>query len=88
MPQPDQQRSVREEGVGLHWVRHRKPGALRRSTDPDDQLFGKMTVGYGAISGCIFMVDFEKELVVVQVRRKKDWATMGRMVGALLPSGG
>jgi len=59
-----------EEGIGIHWVRHLKPGAPRDSKRDEDLLFGPRTLGHGSFSGCIFLVDPEQELVVTQVRRR------------------
>jgi CubicO group peptidase (beta-lactamase class C family) len=61
--------SVAEEGIGLHWVRHRKPGASPNSLRPEDLLFSPRTVGHGSFSGCIFVVDPERQLVITQVRK-------------------
>jgi len=59
-----------EEGIGLHWRRHLKPGAPRDSTRDEDLLFGPHTLGHGSFSGCIFLVDPDQELVVTQVRKR------------------
>lgn len=59
-----------EEGIGIHWQRHLKPGAPRDSKRNEDLLFGPNTLGHGSFSGCIFLVDPDQELVVVQVRKQ------------------
>jgi CubicO group peptidase (beta-lactamase class C family) len=68
-----------EEGIGIHWQRHLKPGAPRDSKRNEDLLFGPNTLGHGSFSGCIFFVDPDQELVVVQVRKQSgsrsgDWS--------------
>ncbi len=62
--------ATEEQGLGLHWVRHRKPGSAKDSMRPEDQLYGTHTVGHGSFSGCIFVVDLDQKLVIVQVRKK------------------
>jgi hypothetical protein len=59
-----------EEGIGIHWKRHLKPGASRDSKSDEDLLFGPSTLGHGSFSGCIFLVDPDQELVVVQVCKR------------------
>jgi len=59
-----------EEGIGIHWQRHLKPGAPRDSKSDEDLLFSKNSLGHGSFSGCIFFVDPDRELVVVQVRKQ------------------
>jgi CubicO group peptidase (beta-lactamase class C family) len=59
-----------EYGVGIHWIRHRRPGAAADSRDPADLLFSPRTIGHGSFSGCILNVDLEQQLVIVQVRAK------------------
>lgn len=59
-----------EEGVGLHWMRHRKPGARPDSKTPEDLLFRPQTLGHGSFSGCIFMIDPEQQLIITQARRQ------------------
>ncbi len=59
-----------EEGIGIHWLRHVKPGASRDSKRDEDLLFGPRTLGHGSFSGCIFLVDPEQELVITQVRKR------------------
>lgn len=62
--------STAEEGIGIHWRRHLKPGAPRNSKREEDLLFGPRTLGHGSFSGCVFLVDPDRELVVVQVRKR------------------
>ncbi len=59
-----------ETGIGIHRHRHLKPGAPRDSKRDEDLLFGPNTIGHGSFSGCIFLVDPDQELVVVQVRKQ------------------
>lgn len=59
-----------EEGIGIHWQRHLKPGAPRDSKLDRDLLFGPHTLGHGSFSGCIFLLDPDQELIVVQVRKR------------------
>jgi CubicO group peptidase (beta-lactamase class C family) len=61
---------VKEEGIGLHWIRHVKAGAPRNSKLPEDWLFSPSTIGHGSFSGCILVVDPEQQLVITQVRKK------------------
>ncbi|MCB9925410.1 MAG: beta-lactamase family protein [Planctomycetaceae bacterium] len=58
-----------EEGIGIHWVRHIKPGASQDSKRDEDLLFGPRTLGHGSFSGCIFLVDPDQELVITQLRK-------------------
>ena len=41
-----------EEGIGIHWIRHVKPGESRDSKRDEDLLFGPHTLGHGSFSGC------------------------------------
>jgi CubicO group peptidase (beta-lactamase class C family) len=59
-----------DEGIGIHWQRHLKPGVPRDSKRDEDLLFGPKALGHGSFSGCIFFVDPDLELVVVQVRKQ------------------
>lgn len=61
---------VEDEGIGLHWIRHVKPGAPRDSKRAEDLLFSPRTLGHGSFSGCVFVVDPERQLVVTQVRKQ------------------
>ncbi|TWU41476.1 D-alanyl-D-alanine carboxypeptidase precursor [Novipirellula aureliae] len=58
------------EGIGIHYQRHLKPDAPRDSKHDEDLLFGPNTLGHGSFSGCIFLIDPDQELVVVQVRKQ------------------
>lgn len=56
-----------QEGIGLHW----------RLQDIDG--YSDRTVGHGSFSGCLFTIDLDRQLVVVQVRgnrgeRHGDWS--------------
>lgn len=62
--------AVEDEGIGLHWIRRPKANAAPNSIRPDDQMFSQRTVGHGSLSGCIFMIDLDQQLVVAQVRRQ------------------
>lgn len=59
-----------EEGIGIHWIRHVKPGESRDSKRDEDLLFGPHTMGHGSFSGCIYLVDPDQELVITQVRKR------------------
>lgn len=59
-----------EEGIGIHWQRHLKPGVPHDSKRDEDLLFGPRALGHGSFSGCIFFFDPQLELVVVQVRKQ------------------
>jgi CubicO group peptidase (beta-lactamase class C family) len=59
-----------DEGIGMHWIRHLRPGAPLGSKRPEDLLFSPGTVGHGSFSGCVFVVDPEQQLVITQVRRQ------------------
>ena len=61
---------VEDEGIGLHWIRHAKPGAPPNSKRAEDLLFSPRTIGHGSFSGCIFVVDPEQQLVITQVRKQ------------------
>jgi CubicO group peptidase (beta-lactamase class C family) len=60
----------KSDGLGMRWIRHRKPDAAADSDKPEDFLFSQQTVGHGSFSGCILVVDLEQQLVIAQVRRK------------------
>ena len=73
LPQPlrvTEKGKTAEEGIGIHWKRHLKPGAPRDSKRDEDLLFGPRTLGHGSFSGCVFLVDPDQELIVVQVRKR------------------
>jgi CubicO group peptidase (beta-lactamase class C family) len=62
--------SVEDEGIGLHWIRHAKPGSPKNSKRAEDLLFSPRTLGHGSFSGCIFVVDLERQFVITQVRKR------------------
>lgn len=70
LPRPLNLPGVEEYGVGLNWIRHSKPGRPDKSSDPNDWLFSGETIGHGSMSGCILIVDLERQLVIVQARRE------------------
>ncbi len=59
-----------DEGIGIHYQRHLKPGVSQDSKRNEDLLFGPNTLGHGSFSGCVFLVDPDLELLVVQVRKQ------------------
>ncbi|MBM3860003.1 MAG: beta-lactamase family protein [Verrucomicrobia bacterium] len=59
-----------DEGIGIHWVHHLKPGAKRGAKRPEDLLFSPRTLGHGSFSGCMFVVDLDQQLVITQVRKQ------------------
>lgn len=59
-----------DEGLGLHWVRHRKAGAEPNSKRPEDLLFGPRTLGHGSFSSCVLVIDPDQQLIITQVRRQ------------------
>ncbi len=68
------------QGLGLHAVFHRKPGAPADSHAPADLLFGPNTAGHGSFSGCVLVIDPDQDLVIVQARAEfkpedGDWHT-------------
>ncbi len=58
------------EGIGMHWMRHVRAAAELGSTRPEDQIFSERTIGHGSLFSCVLLVDLERDLVIVQVRRK------------------
>jgi CubicO group peptidase (beta-lactamase class C family) len=62
--------SIAEQGIGLHPIRHLKPGSPANSKRPEDLLFSTSTIGHGSFSGCIFLIDPEQQLIISQVRKK------------------
>ena len=58
------------EGIGMHFINHPRPGSAPNSTRPADQLFSPHTVGHGSLSSSIFLIDLDKDLVIVQVRKQ------------------
>lgn len=57
------------EGIGMHWIKHRRPDAPNDSGRPEDQIFSPRTVGHGSLFSCIFLIDLDRGLVITQVRR-------------------
>ena len=62
---------VREEGIGMHWDRRLKSGAPRNSQRAEDLLLSPRTVRHGSFSGCLFVIDLDQQIVVVQARRRR-----------------
>jgi hypothetical protein len=62
--------NFQEYGLGMHWIRHCKPGAPADSKNPEDWLFRPQTVGHGSFAGCILVVDLQQQLVICQARQK------------------
>ncbi len=62
---------TQDEGLGLHWIRHRRSGIDLTDDQKEELLFGPRTLGHGSFSGCVFVVDPEQQLVITQVRRNK-----------------
>lgn len=58
-----------DEGIGMHWNRAVKAGAPAHSKNPEDWIFSPRAVGHGSFSGCLFVCDLERDLLVVQSRR-------------------
>ena len=56
-----------EDGLGIHWLRHTRPNP-KTGKEPE-QLFSANTVGHGAFSGCLFLVDLDRDLIIVQARQ-------------------
>jgi CubicO group peptidase (beta-lactamase class C family) len=61
---------VEDEGIGLHWIRLPKAGKAPHSKHANDQLFSTHAVGHGSLSGCIFIIDLDQQLIITQVRRQ------------------
>lgn len=53
------------EGIGMHWIRHTRPGRPADSMRPEDQLFSPHTIGHGSFSACIFLIDLDRDLTIV-----------------------
>ncbi len=53
------------EGIGMHWMRDRPPGAMA-----DELLLSSRTLGHGSFSACLLRADYENDLIVVQIRRE------------------
>lgn len=58
------------QGLGLHQIRHLRPGAPVNTNKPEDQLFSENTFGHSSFSGCILVVDPDQQLVIVQARKQ------------------
>lgn len=56
-------------GVGYGICQDRKPSAPADSKDPKDFIFGGHVVGHGSSSACILRVDFDHDLIIVQIRQ-------------------
>ncbi len=61
---------VEDEGIGLHWIRRLKPNAPDNSIRASDQEFSIHTLGHGSLSGCMFLIDLDQQLVITQVRQQ------------------
>lgn len=58
-----------DEGIGMHWMRNTRAGAPAHSKKPEDWIFSPRAVGHGSFSGCLFVCDLDRGLLVVQARR-------------------
>ena len=56
-----------EDGVGIHWLRHTRPNP--KKGEKPEQLFSANTVGHGALSGSIILIDLDRDLIIVQGAR-------------------
>jgi CubicO group peptidase (beta-lactamase class C family) len=64
-------------GMGLHWLQHNRP--VEEKGAKGEPLFSAHTLGHGSFSGCILLVDMERDLIIVQSRktggpRAAEWA--------------
>jgi CubicO group peptidase (beta-lactamase class C family) len=57
---------VTDEGIGMHWIRMPRS---EPSQDEQGRLFSSRTVGHGSLSGCIFIIDLDRQLVIAMARR-------------------
>ena len=57
-------------GVGLHWIRHRRPSGGPKGQQEGELLFSNNTIGHGSFSGCILVIDLDRKLVIAQARRE------------------
>jgi CubicO group peptidase (beta-lactamase class C family) len=57
-------------GVGLHWIRHRRPSTEPKGQQNGELLFSSNTIGHGSFSGCILVIDLDRKLVITQARRE------------------
>lgn len=62
--------AVEDEGIGMHWIRPLKSDAPSGSKRAQDLLFSARTVGHGSLSGCMFVIDLDQQLVITQIRRQ------------------
>jgi hypothetical protein len=73
LPQPLGERypAVTEiEGVGNHWRWFLKTGVPTELAHPPEKLlFSSRMIGHGSLSGSIFLIDLDQDLVIVQLRR-------------------
>ena len=58
------------EGIGMHWTPHPNPAAAPGAQRPEDFFFSRRTVGHGSLTGCMFLADRERQVVVAQVRQQ------------------
>ena len=58
------------EGIGNHWMKHPKPGTPAGTARPQDLILSPRTIGHGSLTGCMFLIDLDRDLVVVQVRNR------------------
>jgi CubicO group peptidase (beta-lactamase class C family) len=61
---------VEDEGIGLHWIRRLRTAAAPNSNRAEDQILSMHTVGHGSLSGCMFVIDLDQQLIIAQVRRQ------------------
>lgn len=62
--------ATNDQGLGIHRVRHLRPGSPENSQNAADQLFSEQACGHGSLSGCILFVDPVHRIVVTQVRKQ------------------
>jgi CubicO group peptidase (beta-lactamase class C family) len=84
-----------EEGIGMHWMRHVRPGAPAGSTRPDDLIFNPPLLGHGSLTSCMFFADPARGLVITQVRKTAgpkygDWSLkfLQAIADGMVPDGG
>jgi CubicO group peptidase (beta-lactamase class C family) len=56
-----------EGGVGLHWHGPVRPNP--KKGEQPRRLFSANTIGHGSFSGCILLIDLDRDLVVAQARK-------------------
>jgi CubicO group peptidase (beta-lactamase class C family) len=59
-----------EEGIGVHWMNVTLPGPADGACGAPEKLLGPRTIGHGSLSGCTLLVDLDRDLIIVQVRRQ------------------